>query len=146
MTDRDVYDHVRLTGIDHPDGIYRVVGVRDDEVTVLRVGDADGRRVHSGEVRTFDADELEAATSAPNPDGNRPLGATVRAALTMPYWVGRAFVQQLLTRPGLSALAVGLLLVGVVGGQTGQIPESVEIGMVLVGGLALAYLGSGRSS
>ncbi|WP_436935753.1 hypothetical protein [Halovenus marina] len=146
MTDLDVYDHVRLTGTDHPDGVYRVVGVRDAEVTVLRVGDADGQRVHSGELGTLGVDELEAATSAPNPDGNRPLRATVRAALTMPYWVGRAFVQQLLARPGLSALAVSLVLVGVVGGQTGQIPGGIESGMILVGGLALAYLGSGRSS
>ena len=55
-------------------GVYRVVGSTEEMVTLLKVGDAEGRRVHSGEIEsvpraTFD----ESFTSAPDPDAASKL-------------------------------------------------------------------------
>jgi hypothetical protein len=73
-----VSDHYRASdgtaGVDN--GVYRVVGTADETVTLLRVGDADGRRVHTGEIETVEPDALTAFEPAENPDGNRsPLRA-----------------------------------------------------------------------
>jgi len=54
-----VYDHLSPTDADCPDGVYRVVGSSDGTVTLLRITDADGRRAHTGEVATVDADALD---------------------------------------------------------------------------------------
>ncbi|WP_197428449.1 hypothetical protein [Halapricum sp. CBA1109] len=90
MSDGDnpaVSDHLRPTDADVPDGVYRVVGTTDG-VTLLRVGDADGRRVVTGEVRTVpDATGFEAAE---NPAGNRSLGRTVAGVPQTLYWQLRA--------------------------------------------------------
>jgi hypothetical protein len=146
MTDIGVYDHIRVSGTDQPDGIYRVVGVRDGGVTALKVADTDGRRIHTGEVVRLDQVTLDDVTSVPNPDGNRPLVKTAASKLRMMYWSGRAFVHQLAAQPVPAAAAGGLVLVGLVGEQTGQLPEWGQGVLILVGGLSLAYVGSGRLS
>ena len=88
----NVGEHYRPANGDHAPGIYRVVGVTDG-VTLLRVGDADGRRIHTGEIYRVDGDtvetEFEAAT---NPDaGLSPAGA-LRDALQAVYWSVRRFL------------------------------------------------------
>ncbi|WP_254523410.1 hypothetical protein [Natrinema caseinilyticum] len=76
MRSLSIRDHVRPIEADRPDGIYRVVGTSREAVTLLRVGDADGRRVSTGEIVTVSADDLEGFDRAENPDGNRPLTST----------------------------------------------------------------------
>jgi len=77
-----VSDHLRPTGdgpVDRnlPPGVYRVVGTPEDGVTLLRVADADGRRVHTGEVHTVTLSDLDDFEPAENPDENRSLASSV---------------------------------------------------------------------
>ncbi|MFC6769633.1 hypothetical protein [Natrinema soli] len=144
MASLAVRDHVRPTDDDYPDGIYRVVGTNEGAVTLLRVGDADGRRVNTGEIVTVSDDDLEGFAPAENPDGNRPLGATVASNVKMGYWSLRAFGQQLVARPLPVAVAVVLVLVGFVGEGVAPVPEVVLTVAVIAGSLGLAFIGSGR--
>ncbi|NHN49153.1 hypothetical protein G9464_16355 [Halostella sp. JP-L12] len=66
------YDHVWATDAAIPDGTYRVVGV-EDGVTLLRVGDASGKRVHDGRVFTLSRAEYAALPEADNPDEESAL-------------------------------------------------------------------------
>ncbi|WP_121820484.1 hypothetical protein [Halostella salina] len=88
----DAGDHYRATGDDYPSGVYRVVGTLDD-VTLLRVADADGRREHTGEIRRVPPSVLaEAFEPAEDPDtGFSPVRA-VRNALQGLYWQFRRFL------------------------------------------------------
>ncbi len=144
MASLSVRDHIRPTTGDYPDGIYRVVGTGDEYATLLRVGDADGRRVTTGEVVTVTDDDLEAFEPADNPDGNRPLGATVASNVEMGYWSLRAFGQQLAARPLPATVSVVLVLIGFVGEGIVPVPEIVLTGAVVAGSLGLAFVGSGR--
>ncbi|WP_226481650.1 hypothetical protein [Natrinema amylolyticum] len=143
MVSLTVRDHVRPTDGGYPAGIYRVVGTGDDTVTLLRVGDADGRRVNTGEIATVEEADLAAFEPADNPDGNRPLGATVRSELEMLYWRFRAFGQQLAARPFPTAVAAALVAVGYTGDSIGPLSEPVASVALFVGAVALAYVGSG---
>lgn len=144
MASLRVRDHVRPTNGDYPDGIYRVVGTDDEAVTLLRVGDADGRRVNTGEIVAVSDSELETFEPAENPDGNRPLGAAVASNAAMVYWRLRAFGQQLAARPLPAAVAGALVLAGVAGEGVVPVPEIVLTVSVLAGSLGLAFVGSGR--
>jgi hypothetical protein len=63
-----VYDHYRPTNGTTPPGVYRVVGT-GEEVTLLRVADENGRRVHSGVVESVRRERVESAfVPATNPD------------------------------------------------------------------------------
>jgi len=139
-----VYDHFRLTDLDHPDGVYRVVGADDETVTLLRVADADGRRVNSGEIVTIRTSELAECPNAENPDGNRPLGETIASNLKMTVWSLRAFVRQLAVHPIPAGIAIALVAIGVVGEEFVQLPSVIQTASILVGSLGLAYIGSGR--
>ena len=146
MDSPSVYDHLQPTDLGYPDGTYRVVGTSEDAVTLLRVADADGRRVNTGEIVTVDSDDLDEFGPAENPDGNRPLGAVVASKLEMTYWSVRVFVQQLATNPLPTAVAVTLVMVGSFGERVLSLPDIVITGLILVGSLGLAYVGSGRPS
>jgi hypothetical protein len=67
-TEPHPYDHVRSDGTTVDAGIYRVVGTPDDRITLLRVADEGGRRVHEGEVVSVDHDEYGSLEPAANPD------------------------------------------------------------------------------
>lgn len=144
MASPSAFDHVRPSGTDHPNGIYRVVGTSDGTVTLLRVSDADGRRRHTGELVTVSRDAFAAFEPAENPDGNRPLGVAVGSQLRMSYWIVRAFVGQLTAHPLPTVAAVALVAFGVAGGRVASLPELAVDLSVIVGCLALAYVGSGR--
>ena len=144
MNAPSAYDHLRPTDDDPPDGTYRVVGTGDAGVTLLRVADADGRRVNSGELRAVGHDELDGFAPAENPDGNRPLGVAVASTLVMVYWSIRVFVQQLLVHPLAAAVALALLAAGNVGNSLLPMPDAASGVLLLVGRLGLAYVGSGR--
>ncbi|OLZ41641.1 hypothetical protein A6E15_11895 [Natrinema saccharevitans] len=143
MDSLSMRDHVRPTDGDYPGGIYRVVGTGDDTVTLLRVGDADGRRVNTGEVVTVDEDDLATFEPADNPDENRPLGPTVASGLEMIYWRFRAFGQQLAAHPIPATVAGALVAVGYVGDSVGPLSESVASVVLFVGAIGLAFVGSG---
>jgi hypothetical protein len=139
-----VYDHLRPTTADYPAGVYRVVGVGDDGVTLLRVSDADGQRANTGEIVTVSTDSLAGFEGVENPDGNRRPTAIVRSSLDNLYWSARAFVRTLAKRPLVSAGALALLLAGEFG-QGALSLTGVQAGaLIVVGGLALVYVGSGR--
>lgn len=144
MESVSVSDHLSADDADYPDGIYRVVGTADGAVTALRVGDADGRRIHTGEVVTIEADDLEGFVAAENPDRSRSVAAKVSALPSTAYWSARAFASQLRVRPGPSAVAVALFVAGTVGAPVVPAPKPVLDAMVLIGGLGLAAIGSGR--
>ena len=139
-----MYDHLRpADGAALQEGVYRVVGVRTDEVTLLRVGDADGRRVNTGEVLTVDRATAERFAAAANPDGNRSLDGTIRSAASSAVWSVRAFLQKLAARPLLSTVAIALLAAGRFGDTLG-VPEAAQTVLVLVGVTGIVLVASGR--
>ncbi len=87
------YDHVRAADGPVPPGVYRVVGVGGGRVTLLRVTDADGRRVNSGAVERVDRETLARAfESAENPDAGFSLASLVDPfsayATALRHWLG----------------------------------------------------------
>jgi len=90
----EVGEHFR-PGDDHEQaepGVYRVVGTGDG-VVLLRVADADGRRVHSGELSRVEPETLsEAFDPAGDPDAGVDPLATLRETLDGLYWAVRQFV------------------------------------------------------
>lgn len=144
MTHPNPYDHVKPVNADLSDGIYRVVGSDEGTVSLLRVADANGRRIHTGEVVTVPRDEFAAFTPAENPDGNRSLGTAFVSTLEMVYWSIRAFVQQLASNPLPTTVAIALVLIGLFGDRIISLPAVVFTGLVLLGSLSLASIGGGR--
>ncbi|WP_255152496.1 hypothetical protein [Halorarius halobius] len=141
-----VSDHLEPDGADYPDGVYRVVGTDEGGATLLRVADAAGRRVHTGDLVTVDAADLDGFAPADDPDGNRPVGAELEGGLRNVYWSLRAFVQQLLANPVPTAVAVAVLVAGQFGDRVVSVPDTASAALVVVGALTLAYVGSGRLS
>jgi len=81
-----VGEHYRPTTGTHRDGIYRVVGA-GERVALLRVGNADGRRIHTGDVTHIDGPSLAAEFEAvSDPDGGFAPVAGLRNALSGLYW------------------------------------------------------------
>ncbi|MFB6157504.1 MAG: hypothetical protein ABEJ34_06665 [Haloferacaceae archaeon] len=90
--DPAVGDHYRPTTDDRDPGVYRVVGVPDD-VTLLRVADGDGRRVHAGEVRRVSRATLAGSFEPTrDPDAGLDPVAGVRNALSGLYWSVRRYL------------------------------------------------------
>jgi len=88
----EVGDHYRPAEKAGREGVYRVVGT-DAEITLLRVTDGNGRRVHAGELHREPPGTLASEYEpAADPDaGLSPLGA-VRNLLQGIYWEGRKFL------------------------------------------------------
>lgn len=144
MSPPTVYDHVSPTDCDYPDGVYRVVGV-DGAVTLLRVADGDGRRVHTGELVTVEADAFDAFEPVDRPTPANSFGARVASVPAVGYWSLRAFGQQLRARPRATAVAGGPALVGLVGSlvPVPPVPDPVFGALLFVGSLGLAHVGGG---
>jgi len=87
-----VGEHYRPTDGRREPGVYRVVGVPED-VTLLRVADADGRRVHTGRIRRVSEAEVQGVFEpASDPDaGIAPL-AWLRNVLQGAYWDVRKYL------------------------------------------------------
>jgi hypothetical protein len=89
------YDHLRAQdGGPAPSGVYRVVGVDEDRVTLLRVTDGSGRRRHTGQIRREDRQTLgERFAAADDPDAGLSLADAIdpfRAFLSaLRYHLGR---------------------------------------------------------
>lgn len=89
----DIGEHYRPTDGDHTPGVYRVVGTTDG-VTLLRVGDADGRRIHTGEVRCVESATLDSGfEAATDPDAGLSPTATLRNAAQGLYWSVRRLLR-----------------------------------------------------
>lgn len=144
MNHPDPHEHFKPVNSDVSDGIYRVVGNDEEAVVLLRVADARDRRIHTGEVVTVPLDVFTGFASAENPDGNRPLGAVLASSLEMGYWSIRVFMQQLVSNPHPTMIAITLVIVGVFGDQILSLPDVVFGGLILLGSLGLAYVGGGR--
>jgi len=152
VTDPAVYDHLRAadgaatagTDIDAAlvPGVYRVVGLDERTVTLLRVGDADGRRVNVGEVGVVDRDALASFEPADNPDGNRPLGEKARRFAETLVWNLRAFVAGLRAHPVLAVAALALVVVGHQGHRVLTVPGSWLTAVYFLGVLGVVYLGT----
>ena len=87
----DPNEHFRATSdATVEEGVYRVVGTPDGEVTLLRVTDADGRRRHTGHVAQVSGSTLATAFEpAENPDlGFDPLAIVdhLVTSLKAVYW------------------------------------------------------------
>ena len=143
VSDIEVYDHVRPTDADVPEGIYRVVGA-GERVTLLRVGNADGRRVTTGEVHAVDRDILADFEATENPDENRSLAATIARIPQTIYWQLYAFAISLAATPLYTAAFVAMLLAGSVGPRILGTTGPLFSGLVFAGALGLAFVGSGR--
>ncbi|KZN23652.1 hypothetical protein A4G99_12245 [Haladaptatus sp. R4] len=87
----DVGDHYRPTADGDGSDVYRVVGTGDD-VVLLRLTDADGTRIHSGELRHCSRDALETDWEpAGNPDAGLTPVADLKNVLSGLYWSFRRF-------------------------------------------------------
>lgn len=139
--DSEVGDHLRPVDADLPAGAYRVVGTPGDDVTLLRVGDAEGRRVHTGDVRRAPRDRLDGFEPAENPDRNRSVAAATVSRLEGFVWEGRMIGQAMRARPLQGAVVVTLVLVGVFGEGYLPGPGWLFTAMGVAGGLGIAYMG-----
>lgn len=82
-------------GTDLAPGVYRVVGVGEREATLLRVTDADGRRVRSGHVEHVAAATVAALDPAEDPDaGAGPVRALASLAQGL-FWSVRGTLRRL---------------------------------------------------
>lgn len=122
-------------------GVYRVVGTTREDVALLRVGDADGRRVHTGDVATVARGDLRDFEAAENPDGNRSAGAAVSSTLRDLGWQLRAFWAGLRARPVASLGALALAVAGHQGDRFLSGPDPAFTLAYVVGVLAVVYLG-----
>ncbi|AAV47650.1 unknown [Haloarcula marismortui ATCC 43049] len=140
-----VGDHVRPTeaGRDSrvPAGVYRVVGTDEDAVTLLVVGDAAGRRVHTGEIVTVACEELDTFELAENPDASRSLATRILSQLAGLRWSLWLFWRSIRSKPISGTTAITLLLVGTFGEGILPVSETVLTVLVLLGTLLLVYLG-----
>lgn len=141
MRSPSTYDHLRPVDADCPDGTYRVVGTGDESVTLLLVADAEGRRRHTGELITVDADAMGTFEAAENPDGNRSAASAATDRLPTVYWEVRAFLHELVVAPLPTAVG-GLAIVAGLQGMV-PLPSELQGGLILAGSLLIAVVGSG---
>lgn len=114
-----VYDHVRADGSEVDAGIYRVVGVDEEGIRLLRVGDERGSRIHTGIVVDIDRATYASLDRADNPDDG-------------------------LDRVGLVLLLAGVGLVGGVSVAGIGPVVGVDESRLLTLGVVLAVLGTVR--
>lgn len=135
-----VFDHLRLVDGELPPGVYRVVGTPAGDVTLLRVADAGGRRVHTGQVHTVPRIDLEGFALGENPDENRALTAMLASQLDGFAWQFRTMGRTVVARPILGTGSLALVAVGLFGDPFLAIPDRVDTMLFLAGALSLFYL------
>ncbi len=143
------YDHFRVDeGAPLPAGVYRVVGLGDDRVTLLRVGDAAGRRVHTGHVERVPRADVETfeRTDSPDPTGPRAAlsGVVGGLVLTARLAPSRAAARPLQTAAGVASLLVAYAGPAVAAGLPGYVLTGAEVLGVLLLAAVLAGLPRGR--
>lgn len=86
-----VGQHYRPVGEVADAGVYRVVGA-GERVALLRVGEADGRRVHSGELRTVERSSVRTDFEpATDPDAGLSPVRGLRNYLSGLFWIVRRY-------------------------------------------------------
>lgn len=114
------YDHVAGDGDVLSAGTYRVVGVDEDEVTLLRVTDARGRRVNAGELSSVGRAQFRSLAAAENPDetgalttwGLLAVGVLVYVASTYPPFVAATGLSEsVISTAGVAVAVVGFVRV-----------------------------------
>lgn len=146
MASPSVYDHYRAPEPGYTDGIYRVVGTDDEGVTLLRVGDPNGRRVNTGELIRVTHDEVDGFEEAENPDRNRSLAGALVSAPKTACWSLWSFAEEVTAHPLPSVAAFALVLTGYLGDGAVPLPDAALSVLFFVGVLGLVYVGSGRLS
>lgn len=127
-----------------PAGVYRVVGLEEGRVALLRVADDEGARVHTGAVERVDADALAALEPADAPATS--LVATLASGLLAGF---RQVPRNVRARPVQSGLGAALVVVAAVGPSAIQgVPAAAFVvanvlGAVLVGAAAAGIPRSG---
>jgi hypothetical protein len=145
MDQVSVYDHFQVRSGDYPTGTYRVVGVREETVTLLKIGDEEGRREHTGDIITLGLDEVEALDRIEEPELDQRTSAAIKSVLEMGYWSLRVFTRELAKHPIPTAIAAVLVLLGYFdGGILPSFSSTVSGLLIMLGSLSLAYIGSGR--
>lgn len=124
-----------------PAGYYQVVGRDETAVTLLRIGDEEGRRRNTGRIESVDRsalDTLEAA-EAPRVDS---LGRTTDVLEAL--WLSLRMVpENLRDRPAPALLGVALLVVAAVGPAFLDVP-TVALGATnLIGAVLLGFAAAG---
>jgi hypothetical protein len=141
-SDPEPGDHYRANGDGPvPTGYYRVVGRDSEGVTLLHVGDGEGRRRHTGRVESVDRSRLDALDDAEAPE------AGVRAGLTGFFerlWLPvRLIPGNLRDRPGQALLGAALLASAVAGPALLDLPSVVFAASNLLGALLLGAAAAG---
>lgn len=123
-----------------------MVGVDEETVTLLRVGDARGRRVNTGEIVRVTHEELDGFEVAENPDGDFSLVGALVSAPETTCWSVLSFAKEVRSHPLPSVGALALVLTGYLGDGMVPLPDAALSVLFFVGVLGLAYVGSGRLS
>jgi len=145
MDQVSVYDHFQVYDSEYLNGVYRVVGVRGETVTLLKIGDEDGRRVHTGEITTLGLDEVEGFDRIEDPELNQRTSAFVKSVLETGYWSLRVFARELAKHPIPAVIAALFVFLGYFDwGILPSLSSSVSGLLIILGSFGLAYIGSGR--
>ncbi|MDZ7746181.1 MAG: hypothetical protein U5K28_06590 [Halobacteriales archaeon] len=140
-----VGDHLAIEHADIQSGVYRVVGVGDQRVTLLLVGDEGARRIHTGQVvSAVDQTALDAFESADPPTRQRSLAESARAGLSVGYWSMRANARQLRARPIQTAAITLLLAGGLLLDVFNLVPEAVASALVIGASILFVLVVVGR--
>ncbi len=144
MNDPALGDHVATEHPDHRSGVYRVVGVGDRQVTLLLVGDEEGKRIHTGDVVSVALSEFDGFESVEPPTRRQSLRESIRAGRAIGYWSLRANTRQLRARPAQTALVALLLGGGLLSDVLNLAPEPVSTALVVAGSLLFVLVVTGR--
>ncbi|MEF8842125.1 MAG: hypothetical protein V5A62_10945 [Haloarculaceae archaeon] len=138
----DPGDHYRANGEGPvPSGYYRVVGRDADDVTLLYVGDSEGRRRHTGRVESIDRSALAGLEPAEAPRSGALAGAMGAAE---GLWLSvRAVPGNLRDRPRQTLLALALLAATTFGPAFVTAPPPVFEVANLLGALLLGAAAAG---
>lgn len=90
--DVTVGEHVEYSGSGHAPGVYRVVGIDEESVTLLRVTDGDGTRRATGAVVTVERPLVD-FQSAPDPDAGIDPVRWLRNQLQGAVWELRSLTR-----------------------------------------------------
>ena len=110
----EVGEFYEYVGTDYPTGIYRAVGVKQQDsrerITLLRVSNDQHMRKHTGEIIHISDSEIDTFTQTvePNKERFRVVKSKARA---MPY-VALTIFRRLRTNTFLSALSLGSVVAG----------------------------------
>ncbi|RNJ26602.1 hypothetical protein [Halosegnis longus] len=144
VTEPTVGDHLATDHRDYRSGVYRVVGVGDRQVTLLVVGDEEGKRLHTGEVVSVPRSALDDFAAVEPPTRRQSLRESIQAGRSIGYWSLRSNARQLRARPTQTAVVALLLGGGLLLDVLNLAPETVTAALVVAGSLLFVFVATGR--